>query len=124
MSDEKKTRQRLTTTVMIGAINDMFLATFTPGQREDLTNCSVVLQQKPEGYCVMLFKNRVDAMAEPESMYDVTSLIDFEDALATLLQEVQGALDRHKKTLLSDVEAVLARHRGALKGSRSKLKKS
>ena len=120
----KKTRQRLTTTMMICAINDMFLASYTERQREELVNCSVVMQQKAENYRVLLFKNYGDAISEPECVYDVSSLTDFEEALGILLNEVEQALDRHKKHLLSDVNTVMDRHRGALKGARSKLKRS
>lgn len=132
--ETKKKRQRLTLTAIIQALNDMCIATFKTEEQDELVECSVVMQRKMmksasgggmrPGYCVMLFRNFEDNLAEPDCLYDVISPESFEDALNLLLKEVEQALVLHKKMLSHEVDSIMDLHRGALKGARSKLKKS
>lgn len=116
MSDEKKTRQRLTITAMYEAIMDIDVV--LTGQQnihrsieleksDDSRDLYVAsLQRGPDGEVV--------EMAEHKE--------SFEDAVAFLLTGMKEKFERYREDKMRDLDGVLDRHHGALRGARSKIR--
>lgn len=116
MSDEKKTRQRLTITAMYDAIMDIDVTLVgVPAEHrsielerddEDGNKYVATLQRGPDGTVIETAKSEED----------------FEDAVARLLTRQREKFEEHRKKLLGGLDSVLERHHGALRGARSKIR--
>lgn len=124
MTEEKKTRQRLTMTAMYEAICDLHNAMLPPEKRQAQDPPAVTFTRKPGGpFIVGLFARTAE---EPFSATDLIAEAEHpdgvEEAAAALLEKMRDRFEEHRKKLLGGLDSVLARHHGALRGARSKIR--
>lgn len=126
MSDEKKTRQRLTMTAMREAIEDIFRIVDSTAPNFDTIELRISSSKGPEQqtiYNCSLWKMRtIDAPNDVMFVTDATSEEGIEEATAALLGKLRERFEEHRKKLLGGLDSVLERHHGALRGARSKIR--
>lgn len=121
-----KTRQRLTVTAMYEAICDLHFAIAgeEARQTQEPPMLSVTSQSPPNNtYAAALFERRREVPFQGTGFIEEGVHPDgIEEAVATLLANMQERFEAKRKAVLADLDSVMGRHHGALRGARSKIK--
>lgn len=123
---DKKKRNALSITTMLGVIQDLYVSTLTDESLDTFYACSTTLgwtKTKGDLKCsANLFRRDGVNGEEAEFVDETDGHATHEEAVAALLEKMRVRVEEHVAALNASYDAILTKHRGVLKGARSKIR--
>jgi len=113
-------------TVMMDAIEEMWLASLGPELSEPLSLAFHLMTKRRivEGVEVREWRAILNEENNGEDVLTSTSSMHYEEAVALMFQDMTIRFEEHKKKLLENLDAISARHRGTLRAAKKKTKEA